>query len=344
MLHLPRRLRRTLTSGIDAPRRRRSTKHGAGRHTLVPAFEELELRQLLTAASDTTVDALIGAMSHERDSAPNPIGAPLCVDDGLFMNGMSFSPAVGSRVDLNLDGRFDSSDIVAAYQARLLAVDTSGTTSVAAEENVRTLFQPSDLIRALQSSGYESNSLRVNGSCIGNIREQQFEYDYLDAGDQTTRETVTYTFEADTLRFRSAKNVDLQGDTQVEVVDTYLRGSQSIDSRSERQFDASGRLSSEFVLYYSERGDVRRSATTTYLYDQSPLRKLTNVQDFDDQGKLVFSSVHYFDDHLNQTRLILLTYDDGLPIQDSEDPEDTPIERVRLPQQTELRVFRMSVI
>ena len=275
----------------------------------LPTLERLEPRHLLIAGVDAIHESPIQDVPADVPTAPAPTVGEVCGRGGVFVSDDPPALPAASPLDLNLDGVFDSADLVAAYQANIRVVQASGASTQVSQDAHSVLFKSSDLIETLQFHAYESFLPTSGESCNDGREQQRVEYDFWHSQGQNVRETVTYAYAGEFLRSRSASQMDLQGNTRTVTVDTYTEGSESIASRSEMRYDSRGNLILELALFYDAQGDVRRSTTTAYDYGPSPVFKLTNVFNFDDQGRIVLQRTHRFDTNLNQIGLEVLKYE-----------------------------------
>ena len=115
-------------------------------------------------------------------------------DAGHRDTGAVYCRAEVAAVDFNFDGKFDSSDLVAAFKLPSIVWDQRQFS------NGGSLIETADLIAAMRANLYEAD-----GACDVNADNQQVvQYEHFYADESAIRELVTYTYEDNALASRTS--------------------------------------------------------------------------------------------------------------------------------------------
>ena len=229
-------------------------------------IERLESRQLLTAVQDASqVDA------HSGNQA-------IC------------RPYDTVVLDLNLDGRFNSADLVAAVRipTRLRDIGKPAT---------EILRQSIDLVHALRVNAYESTDLPGDRTCTATETDadQETRYDDYHDDSRSIRESVTYVRSGPNLKLREAKYFDSEEQLRTRTKIVFRTDSSPIHTRQQQDYDQQGRLTREQTQLYYQSGAIRRMITATYVNNHPLVSKIVDRLHFDESGNTTLQHIQYLD-------------------------------------------------
>ncbi len=259
-----------------------------------PAIEPLEPRHLLATWADLSIAPVAPTVPPHSPPATLESGNAQCEQDAATLRPAAPAATGASPLDVNLDGRFDSADVVAAYQASTTIVYESPSQESHASL-YELLFESSDLIETLRVHAYEMPSQSADASCDQQNAHSQREYTYFDSETHEKNEVVTYEFIEENLHMRTVTQWDPFGNVHLVTIDTYAGELPSLAARTEQQYDARGRLAFQLDLFYDQPGFLRSSRTTTYDYYGGPIFQRTIDYHFDQEGRLTQRRTRQFD-------------------------------------------------
>ena len=137
----------------------------------------------------------------------------------------------------------------------------------------------------------------------------QLEYSYLHPQTNAPRETVIYESIEENLRTRTATQWNRLGNAHFVAIDNYVGEVPSLATRSERQYDASERLTFQLDLFYDLRGSVRSFRATSYDYYGGPILQRTDDYVLDQAGNITQRRTRHFDSNQILKVFDLIHYD-----------------------------------